>query len=156
MPKISLSSKQWIRIISYLIALLIIPTYILVTQTSSHANLPDYAKIVRITGPNTLSVRSGNSQHPADVGTILRRFQDQLLISGDNQTWAQLDFFNSEDQHMGLSVQVEAKNNENTLDYLPCSVLNGDSFVIEWFNGTIGKRGCERGVRIRPGETLSK
>lgn len=143
------------KLFSQFIVAVTLPVYTLVSATSSYANLPDYGKLVRITGPNTLNVRSGSSYYPAEKNSIFRPNQHELSVSGDNETWGQLDFFNSADQHMELSVQAGAKNSTLTLYYLPCKVLNGNSFILEWLNENIGERGCERGIRIRPGEAIS-
>ena len=145
--------RKLIRMFAVFIAALIIPFYVIVTGTSSYANTPDYAKVTQIIGPNDLSIRRGGQLEPVGIGTVIRKGQ-QLFLSGSNRTFAQLDFYNRSNQHMGLAVQVSTKNKLTTLYYFPCTVLNGDSAIIEWSNQNSANRGCEQGIPIRAGERL--
>ncbi len=142
--------KRFIRAI----AALMIPGYALLSCTSSYANAPDSAKVAEIIGPQDLDIRRGGQFQPVSIGTVLRKGQ-QLLMPGTNRTFAQLDFYNRSNQHMGLAVQTSTKNKLSTLYYFPCTVLNGDSTIIEWANETTNTRGCKEGIRIRAGKRLS-
>ncbi|NEQ67196.1 MAG: hypothetical protein F6K21_17150, partial [Symploca sp. SIO2D2] len=136
------------------IAALMIPSYALLSCTSSYANAPDSAKVANIIGPNDLNVRRGGQLEPVGINTVLRKGQ-QLFMSGSNRTFAQLDFYNRSNQHMRIAVQTSTKNKQSTLYYFPCTVLNGDSVIIEWLIEKTTRRGCEQGIRIRAGERLS-
>ncbi len=134
-----------------LLTYLSIPFYSFIFPTNTHADIPSYAKIANILGPNNLSVRFGNQLSPADLGTKIKRYQDSLLMPGDGRTFGNLEFYNDADVSMGLGVQTSTKNKLITLYYFPCTLLDGDTVIIEWANQTGGKRGCEEGIRVTPG-----
>ncbi len=134
-----------------LLTYLSIPLYSLVFPTSTYADIPSYAKIANILGPNNLSIRFGNQLSPANLGTTIKRYQDSLLMPGDGRTFGNLEFYNDADVSMGLGVQTSTKNKLITLYYFPCTLLDGDTVIIEWANQTGGKRGCEEGIRVTPG-----
>ncbi len=132
-----------------------VPFYTLFSPINTYANIPSYAKLANILGPNNLSIRIGNQLSPADLGTKIRRYQDSLLMPGDGRTFGNLEFFNDGDKSMGLGVQTSTKNKLITLYYFPCTLLDGDTTIIEWANQTGGKRGCEEGIRVTPGNRPS-
>jgi hypothetical protein len=150
--------KQFIRAL----ATLMIPCYTLLSGTSSYGNVPNFAKIVQIFGPNDLGIRRQNQpQRIVAIDTVLTTGQ-QLFMSGSNRTFAQLEFYDSSKQHMGLTVQTKTQNNLMTLYYFPCAIRNGDSGIIQWENqtrtnqtGTSRKLACKKGIRIQPGNRIS-
>ena len=144
-------AKTHMKQIISLFTHLSLPLYTLFSPINAYANIPSYAKLANILGPNNLSVRLGNQLSPADTGTKIRRFQDSLLMPGDGRTFGNLEFYNDADESIGLGVQTSTKNKLITLYYFPCTLLDGDTTIIEWANQTGGQRGCEEGIRVTPG-----
>ena len=136
----------------YAVATLIIPIYTVAKTTESYAILPEKAEIYQILGSRyELSVRRGSQYGPAAVGTLLQKFYDALYLPGDGRSFAQLRFQDAAGKDMGLQLQASTKNNKLTLYYLPCTVKQGDSLLIEWANQSQGTRACEAGVRVQRG-----
>lgn len=142
------TTKKWM----YAVATLIIPGYTLATATDSYAVLPEKAEIYQILGSrHELSVRRGSQYGPAVVGTLLQRFSDALYLPGNGRSFAQLRFQDAAGKDMGLRLQASTKEKKLTLYYLPCTVKQGDSLLIEWANKPQGTRGCEAGIRVQRG-----
>jgi hypothetical protein len=150
MAKMNQPPKQFVGAI----ATLMVPFYTLLTSTSSYAIVPAYAKITQILGPNNLSIRRGSEYGPAQIESVLRSTPEVLHLPGNNRVFAQLDFYNNSKQPLGLAVQTNTKNNDSTLYYFPCTFLQGNSSIVEWFNQNLGNRGCEKGIHIRSGQKL--
>jgi hypothetical protein len=133
------------------LATFIIPFSLL--ANSSYAEVPDAAKITQIVGPNSLGIRVQRSRNyrPVAVGTVMRTL-DKLDIPSSGRTFASLDFYNTLNQFMGLSIQASIKNQLRTSYYFPCLVETQDSFIMEWTNEKTGKRACERGFKVRSGK----
>jgi hypothetical protein len=142
-----------LRQLRTVVLMIMILIYVLIAP-NSYAIIPDHAKIRDIIGPNDMSIRRGSNQEPVDINTVLRQFLDILYLPGVNRTFAQLDFFNESNQPMNLAIQASTRNQGVTLYYLPCVVQAGDSAVIEWKNPRDGRSACDRGIRIRPGQSL--
>ncbi|QSJ17137.1 hypothetical protein JYQ62_36775 [Nostoc sp. UHCC 0702] len=149
-PK-STKSKHQQRRLKYAIAAFTIPLYTVATTTHSYAILPEKAEVYQILGNQDLSVRRGSQYGPATIGTFLQKFYDTLYLPGDGKSFAQLRFQGPSGQDMGLQLQASTKNKQLTLYYLPCTVRQGDSLIIEWANQASGKRACEEGFRVQRG-----
>ena len=136
------------RILVFIIALTI-PFFVLFTSTSSYASVPAYAKLSKVKGPNDVGHRDSSGRFkPAPIGTIIRKLPEVLVLPGDGRTFAQIDFYNRFNRHLGIAVQISAKNKQLTHYYFPCSIQG--EFIIEWSNPESKKVSCLKGIRIKP------
>jgi hypothetical protein len=131
------------------IAIGILPLFSFFSATNCYANIPEFAKILEIIRPNNLGIRARGKLTPVGQDAIIKKYEDNLYFPGDGKTFARLGFYNKSGQDIGLTVQASTKNKLITFYYFPCSIWQGDAVIIEWANQKGGKRGCERGIRIR-------
>ena len=121
---------------------------------SSRAEIPAYAKIIQITGPNNISVRIGRQLRPVNVDSRLspsiNHKLNALLMPYNDKTFSTLEFFDKNDESKGLEIQAKTKNNRVTMYYFPCTIKVSGNAIIEWKNlSRGGRRACENGLRVR-------
>lgn len=121
---------------------------------SSLAEIPAYAKIVQILGPNNISVRIGRQVRPVNIDSRLspsiNHQLNALLMPNNNLTFGTLEFFEKNDNSKGLKIQAKTRNDQVTFYYFPCTIRVSGNAIIEWKNlGRGGGRACEKGIRVQ-------
>lgn len=134
--------------LSCAIALFTLPCYALTFNSPVLADVPAFAEITQILGPNNVGLRVDGRATPTDVGGRLGQTPDALYLPGDARTFADLDFYNSTGQSSGTRVQTRTQNQLTTLYYFPCTLSLGGSAIVEWANQGGGGRSCENGFRV--------
>lgn len=146
-----MNSKSYLASVeSQRIGVAVLAIAIFSLPNSASANIPDSAKVSQIVGPNSLGIRrhKGSGYDPVNVGSAIR-YLDKLDVPSTGKTFARLDFYNSAKKFMGLAVQATIKNQARTSYYFPCEAVSRNNFIIEWTNQKTGRRGCEKGLKVR-------
>ena len=136
-----------------LITVYILANLLFLEHLSSRAEIPAYAKIIEILGPNDMSLRINGRRRKVNVNSRLSpsiNYQSNALsMPSHNLTTSTLEFFDKNDESKGLRIQTKTKNKRITAYYFPCTLVNNGSAIIEWENEDRGGgRDCEDGIRV--------
>ncbi|NET46429.1 hypothetical protein [Okeania sp. SIO2B3] len=121
---------------------------------SSRAEIPAYAKIIQILGPNNMNLRINGRRRKVDVNSRLspsiNHKSNALLMPSNDLTIGTLEFFNKNDESGGLKIQATTRNDLVTMYYFPCTMIVSGNAIIEWANlGRGGGSDCDPGgIRV--------
>lgn len=131
-----------------LITVYILANLLFLEHLSSRAEIPAYAKIIEILGPNDMSLRINGRRRKVNVNSRLSpsiNYQSNALsMPSHNLTTSTLEFFDKNDKSEGVKIQTTTRNDLITRYYFPCTLSNISNAIIEWENsGRGGGRSCD-------------
>lgn len=120
---------------------------------SSRAEIPAYAKIVQILGPNNMNLLINGRRRKVDVNSRLSpsiNYKNSLVMPSNDLTFGTLEFFDKNDNSKGLEIETTTKNDLITMYYFPCTTRLSGTAIMEWKNlEGGGGRACEEGIRTQ-------
>lgn len=123
-------------------------------KTSADENKQEWAMIARIRAiieKRELWVNIGGVRSPAIEGSILRRFRDTLIVSGNSETYAILDFLSKDNEDLGMYVATIPRPS-GAIYYFPC-ILKGGEFLFGWKRAHERQKLCSNdGIKIKKGK----
>jgi hypothetical protein len=133
-----------------LITVSILATLPFLEHLSSRAEIPAYAKIIQILGPNDMNLRINGRRRKVSINSRLspsiNHQLNALLMPSNDLTISTLEFFDKNDKSEGVKIQTRTRNDLITMYYFPCTIRVSGNAIIEWANlGRGGGRACDPG-----------
>lgn len=143
-------------------AIIIVPFLALfVTNIKSLADFDDIrfaiiAEITKIQGERELWVKISGVRSPAKEGSKLHKYRDTLVINGNSETFAILNFLSKDNEDLGLYVKANSlskKDDENeysvvgVIYHFPCA-FKGGQFLFGWKLADKTNKACYEGIKV--------
>lgn len=125
-------------------------TALLVPVPKSEAEMPKKAVIDKIYGQKQIWIRRSGRPTPAQVGSVLERYSDSMVVNGGSKTHAILKFFSQADIYLNLFVKTII-HPQSAVYYFPCTLQEG-AHLFGWGLQSGRVRGCENALKIQGGK----